>query len=199
MSFSISDLGNLQASEPVDMSAVAPKGRSFPQRGVYTLRVPDLDPDFTFGATAANYLSATIDPEIVDGPHAGYTVRFQKFSAKTFNETDRDTGETRKTSQIGRLIAGCGDYRPLSGEPAEIAAAVLDQSGKTFRALLDWRAYNKRTGEAVEGMDNFPKDASGNPLPWVVDEGDLDDSGKPRRYRANLQIVKIYPGRATSK
>lgn len=196
MSVSISDLGNLQPSEPVDMSKLAPKGPSFPRKGKYTLQVNELAPEFTFGSTKAGYLSATIDPTIVGPTNTGFQIRFQKLSAKTFTETvNRETGETRPTSQIARFLAACGDFRELSGDPQEVADAVLDQSGKQFDALVDWRAYNKRTGEAVEGMENFPVNSYGEPTPWIEDGDDVDEHGKPKRYRANLEVVRYLPKR----
>lgn len=196
MSFSISDLGNLQPSEPVDMSQLAPKGPSFPRKGKYTLQVNELAPEFTFGSTKAGYLSATIDPTIVGPTNEGYTIRFQKLSAKTFPETiDRESGKTRTTSQIARFLAACGDFRELPSEPAEVAEAVLAQSGRQFDALVDWRAYNKRTGKAVEGMENFPTNSYGEYTPWIEDSEDVDENGKPRRYRANLEVVRYLAKR----
>jgi len=197
MSFSISDLGNLKPSEPVDMSKLAPKGPSFPGKGKYTLRVPEnLAPEFTFGATKAGYLSATIDPTIVGPTNVGYTIRFQKLSAKTFPETiNKESGETRTTSQIARFLAACGDFRDLGSDPTEAVDAVLAQAGREFDALCDWRAYNKRTGEAVVGMENFPLNSYGEHVPWIEDADDVDENGKPRRYRANLEVVRYLPKR----
>jgi hypothetical protein len=190
MSFSISELGNLQHPEPVDLSELAPKGAPFPRKGRYTLRVPEvLDPDFTFGETKAGYLSATIDPTITGPSSEGYTVRYVKMSAKTY------TQDERVTSQMAQFLAACGDKRNLSGDPKEAVEAVLQQSGKEFPAILDWRAYNKRTGEATEGMDSFPPDGQGGYLPWVVDEADLDEKGRPRRIRANIIVKRFLPVR----
>lgn len=195
MSFSISELGNLKVSEPVDLSELAPKGPAFPRKGRYTLRVPeDLDPTFTFGSTQAGYLSATIDPTVTGPSNGGYTVRFVRMSAKTYREKVGEDG-SRTTSQIANFLAACGDKRTLTGDPEETVAAILEQSGKEFHAQLDWRAYNKRTGEAVEGMENFPSDGQGGYLPWVLDNEDLDEKGKPKRIRANIFVRRFYPAR----
>ena len=195
MSFSISELGSLREAEPVDMSELAPKGPAFPRKGRYTLRVPEsLDPAFTFGSTQAGYLSATIDPTIVGPTNSGYTVRFVKLSAKTYNEKVGENG-TRVTSQIANFLASTGDKQTLSGDPEQAVAAVLETAGKEFTAQLDWRAYNKRTGEAVEGMENFPSDGQGGHLPWIVDEGDLDEKGRAKRIRANIIVKRFYAAR----
>lgn len=192
--FSISELGNLQAAEPVDMSELAPKGPAFPRKGRYTLRVPELDPAFTFGSTQAGFLSATIDPTIVGPSNEGYQVRFVKLSAKTYREKVGEDG-SRTTSQIANFLASCGDKSTLSGDPEQAVEAVLGTQGKEFTAQLDWRAYNKRTGEATEGMENFPSDGQGGHLPWVLDEEDLDDKGRPKRIRANIFVRRFYAAR----
>jgi hypothetical protein len=194
--FSISDLGNLQPADPIDLTELAPKGPAFPRKGRYILRVPEtLDPAFTFGSTKAGNLSATIDPTIVGPTNEGYTVRFVKMSAKVYNEKVYGSEETRQTSQMAQFLAACGDKRALTGDPEQAVEAVLEQVGKEFPAALDWRAYNKRTGEAVEGMENFTPDGNGGYLPWVLDEGDLDDNGKPKRIRANITVRRFYPVR----
>lgn len=188
--FSIAELGALQHTEPVDLSELAPKGPAFPRKGRYTLRVPEeLNPDFTFGATKAGYLSASIDPTIVGPTNEGYTVRYVKMSAKTF------TQDEKLTSQMGQYLAACGDKRTLDGDPQTAVNAVLETAGKEFPAILDWRAYNKRTGEAVEGMENFPSDGQGGYLPWITDEQDLDEKGRPRRIRANIIVKRFLPVR----
>ncbi len=192
--FSISELGNLQASEPVDLTEQAPKGPALPSKGRYTLRVPELDPAFTFSSTQAGFLSASLDPTIVGPTNDGYQVRYVKLSAKTYRETVGEDG-SRTTSQIANFLAACGDKRTLSGEPEQAVEAVLEQSGKEFTAQLDWRAYNKRTGEATEGMENFPSDGQGGYLPWIVDEADLDEKGRPKRIRANIYVRRFYAAR----
>ncbi len=192
---SISELGALMQAEPVDMSELAPKGPAFPRKGRYTLRVPEtLDPDFTFGSTQAGYLKATIDPTIVGPSNEGYTVRFVRLSAKVYNEKFGESG-TRKTSQIANFLASTGDKSTLTGDPDQAVALVLGTAGKEFAAQLDWSAYNKRTGVSVEGMENFPSDGQGGHLPWILDEGDLDDKGKPKRIRANIYVRRFYAAR----
>jgi hypothetical protein len=187
------------------MSQLVPKGPSFPTKGKYTLQVPtDLTPEFAFGATKAGNLSVTVDPVIVGPTNEGFQIRYQKLSAKTFPETvgrGSANEQQRMTSQIARFLAACGDYRSLTGDPAQAGQAVIEQAGKTFDALVDWRAYNKRTGEAVSGMENFPKNSYGEPTPWIEDAEDLQPDPKtgemkPRRYRANLEIVRYLPRKA---
>jgi hypothetical protein len=159
------------------------------------MRVPEtLDPAFTFGSTQAGYLSATIDPTIVGPSNEGYTVRYVKLSAKTYNEKFGEDG-TRVTSQIANFLASTGDKRTLSGDPTQATAAILEAAGKECTALLDWRAYNKRTGEATEGMEKFPSDGQGGYLPWIVDEEDLDEKGRPKRIRANIFVKRFYAAR----
>lgn len=200
MMASISELNNVAPTEPVDLGEIAPARKPrFPRQGIYTFRVPDnLDPAFTFGTTQAGYRSVEIDPTIVGPENAGYQVRFQKLSAKTFKETDKNTGAVRTTSQVARFLAACGVQGTLATDD-DLINAVMSTQGKEFRAVLDWRAYNKRTGQEVEGMKNFPTFANGDPQPWIEDPDDLVESTKnpgtmiPKRYSARAFISRYLP------
>jgi hypothetical protein len=188
MSVNISELGNLQPIDPVELgdTYVDAKESTFqlPEAGEYVLEAPAEFPQAAFGATQAGYLSAQIDPTVKGPKHEGYTVRFTKVSAKPFK---RD-GVT--VSQAGDYLRACG-YQGTLKTPQDVANAIATTAGTTYRAMLDWRAYNKRTGFSLEGMHRFPKTADGKHQSWVEDPSEKDENGKPVRVRANV-IVKRF-------
>lgn len=186
----ISSLGNIVPAEPVDLTGLVPTGAAFPKAGRYVLSVPeDLGFEGTFGTTKAGHLSAEINPVIVGPASEGFKVRFVKLSAKTYER------KGKSTSQIAEFLASCGIRGTLTGDPQEAVDAVLSTAGRRFEAFLDWRAYNKSTQTATEGMENFPQDGAGNYLPYILDEDNLDENGKPTRIRANIQVRYFVPAR----
>lgn len=186
----ISALGNLNTEETLDTStyAAASSGFQLPRKGRYTVTAPEIA-DTAFGKSASGSLTAQVDPIIVD---SGLQIRFTRVSAKTF---PRGKG---KASQMGDYLkAMLGSDITVPGDPQELATLVQQTSGRTCDVLIDWRVYNKNTGLAIEGMDNFPKDADGNPIPYVTDPKDINpETGEPRRLRANLNVVKWLPSNA---
>lgn len=195
---SISEL-SVMPTEAVDLGEIAPQRKPrFPRKGIYTFKVPQLVPEFTFGTTQAGYRSVEINPTVVGPENSGYEVRYQKLSAKTFKETDKNTKQVRTTSQVARYLAACGVTGTLATDD-DLISAVMSTEGSEFRGILDWRAYNKRTGEEVEGMDNFPKFPDGQPQPWIEDPEDMVESTKnpgtmiPRRYPARAFIARYLP------
>ena len=191
MSADISELGNLNSSEPLDLDLYADVKEAFelPRKGRYTVRAPDSFPNEAFGATKAGYLSAQVDPTIMGPTSEGFQIRFTKVSAKTYERG----GLT--VSQVGDYLRACGFRGGISGDPGDIKAAIQTTAGKVYQVDLDWRAYNKNTGFVVEGMENFPKDElTGNHKSWTVDLGDIDpDTGEPRRILANLTVRRFVP------
>ncbi|MCA1841476.1 MAG: hypothetical protein LC723_14340 [Actinobacteria bacterium] len=179
----ISSLGNIVSAEPVDLSGLVPAGPGFPRAGRYVLQVPeDLGFEGTFSTTKAGHLSAEINPVIVGPTGEGFKVRFVKMSAKTYER------KGKSTSQIAEFLAACGVRGTLTGDPSQTVDAVLSTAGRRFEAQLDWRAWNKATQTETEGMENFPQDGAGNYLPYVLDETNLDENGKPTRIRANINV-----------
>lgn len=183
----LSHLGDLKPVEALDFAhysdnkestfRLAPKGR-------YTLRAPDTFPSAAFGRTKNGDLSVQIDPTIVGPTNEGLTVRFVKVSAKIFKRNGDNA------SQVGDYLRACGFAGTLENEQ-EIADAVESTAGSIYEAKLDWRAYNKRTGFTLEGMERFPKLSDGSHQSWIIDpqeKGVLDDNGQQLRVLANLNI-----------
>jgi len=186
----ISSLSGLNSAEPLDLDIYtdAKEGFQLPKKGRYVVRAPESFDASAFGATKAGFLKATVDPTVVGPTAEGFKLRFTSVSAKPFQR-----GKTM-VSQLGDYLRACGVRGQIPGDPQGMADAVERTAGATYQVDLDWRAYNKNTGYAVNGMDNFPKDANGEPLSYVIDEEDIDpDTNEPRRLRANLQVVRYVP------
>lgn len=184
---SLSHLGELNPIEldiDGDYPSVKESGtfRLLP-KGIYALRAPDEFPDTAFGRTKKNALSAQIDPTVV-GVEPPTTVKYVKISSTTFERSGK------KVSQIGDYLRATGFTGKISSEP-ELANAVAATAGKVYQAKLDWRAYNKRTGFSLEGMEKFPKLEDGSYQSWLIDPaeaGKTDDQGRQLRVFANLTI-----------
>lgn len=154
-----------------------------PAEGRYTGRLVALLDDGTdvisstnsFGRTQEGYLKIQLDSiEIMDPSANGYQVRFTRLSSKKYAK--------RNGSQVLDFLRACGiDARPTS--EAELRALLKTAVGRPFQFQLIWEAYNKDTQENTTGVDNFPKDASGAPQPWIKDE--FDDK---KRWFANGKL-----------
>lgn len=183
----LSHLGGLNPIEALDFANYADNKEStfrLAPKGRYTLRAPDTFPSAAFGRTKKGDLSVQIDPTIVGSTNEGTTVRFVKVSAKVF------TRDGKNASQVGDYLRACGYQGTLSNEQ-EIADAVESTANTIYEAKLDWRAYNKRTGFSVEGMERFPKLADGSHQSWIIDPaevGKTDENGVQLRVLANLNI-----------
>lgn len=184
----LSHLGGLKAVEQLDLDNTYPVAKEstfqLPPKGTYVMRAPDSFPGAAFSRTKADDLSVQIDPTIVGPDHEGFTVRFVKVSAKVFNRNGKGV------SQVGDYLKACGFSGVLKGED-QIIEAVETTAGATYQAKLDWRAYNKRTGWTLEGMERFPKNEDGTHQSWVIDPtevGKTDDTGRQLRVLANLTI-----------
>ncbi len=189
----ISALGNLNTGEQLDLSKYpdvkesSGQGFRLPKRGVYVLRAPDSFTTAAFGATRNGDLSVQVDPTIVGPTNEGLTVKFVRISAKTFQR--RRGQETMTASQIGDYLRSCAYTGKVPGEPQKLADLIEKTAGTTYQAELDWKAYEKSTGFSIEGMENFPKDATtGEYQPWIEVPGTDDGNGKPVRARANLYV-----------
>jgi hypothetical protein len=183
----LSHLGGLNPVEALDLANYADNKEStfrLPAKGRYTLRAPESFPQAAFTRTKSGSLQVQIDPTIAAGEHEGFTVRFVKVSAKTF-----DRGGV-KVSQVGDYLRACGFKGTLADEQA-IADAIDATAGSIYEAKLDWRAYNKRTGWSLEGMERFPRNEDGTYQSWVIDPaevGKTDDQGRQLRVLASLVI-----------
>jgi hypothetical protein len=185
----LSHLGGLNPVEALDLENYADnkeKVSSFrlPPKGVYTVQAPDSFPAAAFSRTKAGSLQIQIDPTIVGPTHEGTLIRFVKISAKTFERNKQIV------SQVGDYLRACGFRGTLANEQ-EIADAIEATANAIYQVKLDWRAYNKRTGYSLEGMERFPKLEDGTHQPWVIDpaeEGKVDEEGRQLRVFANLTI-----------
>lgn len=142
---------NFQAPPP----AIGPDGKPV----VYYGQAPK---EFTFDATKENaqgegggLLEVLIDPIVIvkSGPADGYTLRFTRASVRKFKKGDKEIN----ASMLGNYLQACGsNAKPQKN--SEYVAAVKQTAGKVFPFILDWSAYNKDTGERVDGYMNFPED-----------------------------------------
>lgn len=182
----LSRLNNLKETEPLNVGDDYPATRAskfqLPPKGEYTLQAPPIT-DESFGETKAGYLSAQIDPTIVDGPFTGFQLRYQKVSAKPFDRSGI------KVSQAGDYLRACGFNGNLASVQ-DIADAVQQTEGTNYRAILDWRAYHT-SGFELEGMERFPKNPDGTHQSWIEVPGVKDDEGNPARAMARLFIRKF--------
>jgi len=184
----ISHLGGLKEIEQLDMDNTYPVAKEstfqLPPKGTYTLRAPDSFPSASFDRTKNGDLSIQIDPTIVGPTGEGLVVRYQKISNKGFKRGNQTV------SQVGDYLAATSFSGSLKTEQ-DVADAVELTAGTVYQAKLDWRAYNKRTGWSLEGMERFPKNADGTHTSRVVDPaevGKVDDTGRQLIVFANLYI-----------
>lgn len=184
----LSHLGGLNPIDELDLDGSYPvtKESTFqlPAKGVYTVQAPDSFPAAAFTRTKAGALQVQIDPTIVGPAHEGFVVRFVKISAKTFDRNGT------KASQIGDYLAACGWKGVLKSEQ-DIADAIEATAGSIYEVKLDWRAYNKRTGYSLEGMERFPKNEDGSYRSWLIDPsevGKTDENGRQLVVFANVTI-----------
>lgn len=150
------------------------------------MRAPEAFPQAAFGATAAGFLSAQVDPVIVGPSNEGFIIKFTKVSAKQFKRSGLPA------SQMGDYLRACG-LRARLTDNAALADAVEQTTNTIYQVDVDWRAYNKNTKFSVEGMERFPSDGNGGHLPWYPDPTEKDDSGDPIRLRANLVVARYVP------
>ena len=184
---SIAEL-NIAPSEPVNLDSykLGGAGRKFPGKGRYQLRAVESFTAESFGSNRdKTALTVQIDPTIVGPTNEGYQLRFTRVSGKTYKRGN-DT-----VSQLGDYLKACGFTGTVPGDPQAQADLVEQTAGRVFEADLDWRAWDKSTGQTIKGMQNFPKNEDGSHVPYVVSETDVDEDGNPRKIWANLEIVRF--------
>lgn len=188
----------MQSSEPLDLPIYQNTGNSrpFPKKGTYTARTPEAFGAESFGASKAGYLTVNVSPTIVGGEYDGYQCRNTKVSAKTW--TDKQTGAA--TSQLGRYLKACGVDEKISGSPQEQADAAERTANTLVQIDIDWYAQDRAHGFELKGMENFPKDANGNPTRFVPLDGEggrpkvMDPiTGLPVTVRAFIEVVRFRP------
>lgn len=183
----ISALSNLQAGEPLDHDIYvdAKEPSAPPPKGRYLVRAPD---KFTFDATAAGFLSAEVNPTIVEGPNQGYQLLYTRVSAKPFKRG------AATVSQLGDYLRAAGSQaRPRT--PQEQADAVEATAGTLLSVDIDWEAYDKETKWTLKGMEKFPKLPSGGHDIWVTvpdpenpTQPMRGEDGEVRKIRARARV-----------
>jgi len=202
MSFDISTLGGLKPTEPLDLENYADQREyvPIPKKGRYTVQSPENFSQETFSVSkSSGALVAQVDPKIVGPTNEGFVVRFTKPSAKIYKRNGVNV------SQLGDYLRACGLKTKLTNSQ-EQADAIESTTNLTYQADLDWKAYNKKTGFSVEGMEKFPSDGNGGYLPWIEDPNDyevdeatgaiiMDAQGEPvrKRLRANVFVARFVP------
>lgn len=184
----ISDLGLVEPDQ-VEWDKYEEGGKPLPPKGEYTLKAPAAfnKEDFTKGA--AGQLIVKVDSEIVEGPYAGFKLRYQTVSAKKYSN--------RNASQAGDYLRACG----IVAQPktnAEYAAAIQSTAGRVYRAQLDWSAYDSPTKYEVKGWENFPDNETGGKKGFVLHPERKDEAGQPIRLPARVQVSR-YVSKAAPK
>lgn len=189
---------NIAPTDTVDIASTYPAkaaGRRFPVKGWYTLRTTDTFTQESFQPNKANTaLTFQINPVIVAPAHEGYELKYNsgRISAKTYSRTDRKTGKTTTVSQLSDFLKAAGYDGTVPGDPQGQADLVEQMAGKTFDALLDWRAFDPADRKEIEGMENFPVDETyGGYKPYFESAQQVDDQGNPKKIWANLEIVRF--------
>lgn len=196
---SISHLGNLQSSEPIDLSAYTGERASgtstfkVPPPGRYTVRAPESFPDTAFTASKAGSLLSQVDPTIVGGDHDGFQIRFVKISSKVWDRTRKVAGveTTEKASQLANYLKACGLTETVPTSPQEQANMVERTAGQLYAVETDWKVWDKFNQVEYtlsENPDMFAKDAEGNVLPFITVK---DPEGNDTRLRANVTISRF--------
>lgn len=177
----MSEINNVQLREPdpIDFdrqttgtTTVRPK---MPPQGEYSL----LPVGCEWGADRSGYLMGTMTFRVIDPnqPHDNYEMRYQRVSTKKW--------PSRESSSILDYLKAHGiTARPSTN--AEYQALVSSTLNRPFRAVVDWRAYDKASQETVKGMEQFPKRADGSFQPWITAKG-----GGDTKVFANVE-VKFY-------
>ncbi len=162
---------------------------------VFNLKVPN---EITFGATQNKDLTIEIgvgrdNPGLTivkSGNGAdGYEVRNMRASIKKW--VNKKTGQPMNVSQAGNFLRSAGvQAKPQT--PQEYATAAMATRGKVVRATLDWSAYDKTTGEEIEGYANFPDDPERpGEKKAIVNRGDIytDKNGITRTAQAEVMFA----------
>lgn len=105
------------------------------------------------------YLQVLIDPiKIVRSVGSdGYKIRFTRASTRPFTKGADKTPIKGNPNKIGNFLRAAGvQAKPQTN--SEYRASINAAKTKTFGFTVDWNAYNKDTGEKVDGYMNFPED-----------------------------------------
>lgn len=192
----ISQLGNLQTTEPLDLAVYngTRQAKPFPPKGRYTARTPESFPAEAFGKSNTGFLTIDVSPTIVGGEYDGFKLNFTKVSTKTWTNKDG-----KAESQFGRYLVACGITGDVPTSPQEQADLVERTANTLISIDVDWYARNRVAGFQVKGMENFPTKEDGSHSRRVeVKTADgkavLDPvTGEPVVAFAYLEVVRFAP------
>lgn len=186
----ISGISGLQPVEQLNLDVYksAVGGFQLPKAGIYTVQAPPNFPSTAFSGSGSGALQAQVDPTIVGPTNEGFTVRFTKVSAKTFERSGT------QVSYMGDYLKANGFTGIVPGDPQALANLVEGTAGRTYQVELDWEANHRPTGFKLRGMRNFPKDkATGEYQTWIEHPSEKDAEGNPLRLRANVVVRRYIP------
>lgn len=108
--------------------------------GKYEFKIPDPGNDFKPGKTKENVFAYVMNPVVHSGQFAGKQLNFVRASIRKYSN--------RNGSQAGDLLVSAGvEVQPRT--VADWQAAALELTGRTFRALVDNRVYDKQTSQDI--------------------------------------------------
>lgn len=121
----------------------------------------------------------------------GYEIRFSRASIRKFR--NQKTGEPINASMVGNILKGAA----VTAKPqrnADYDAAMNLVKGRIVPFTADWSAYDKETGESVDGYTNFPDDPErpGQKLA-ILKAGDtyLDKDGAKQTVKAEVMFANL--------
>lgn len=190
----LSALGQLKPVEPLDLENYVVNRKAkfqLPTKGKYTLQSPESFPAEAFTRSKSGALGIDISPTIIGPTNDGFKIRYQRVYSTTWKD------------KSGKTVSGIGNYLAAHGvkgtfnDEQQLADAVEATAGRTYEAILDWKA---RKGQwELSGMENFPTAADGTKQSYVLADGkdgrplENDEQGEPKRIFANLDIVYFIP------
>ncbi len=196
----LSQLGNLQSTDPLDLPLYQARGtsRPFPLADRYTARTPESFPPESFGESKAGFLTVDVSPTIVGGDYDGYKINYTRVSAKTWKNKEGIT-----ESQLGRYLKATGVDGVVGGTPQEQADAAEASANKLVSIDADWIARHRESGFELKGMKNFPvvdgkpsrfvklDGTNGRPLVETVNQ--VTGETEPLTIRAFLEVTRFSP------
>lgn len=191
----ISQLDNLQTTEPVDASLYnsTRTAKPFPKAGRYTARTPDSFPAESFGRSGAGFLTVDVSPTLVGGEFDGYKINFQRVSVKTWTNK-----AGKPESQFGRYLNAAGYTGEVPTDPQAQADLAETTANTLITVDVDWVAKNRGLGFELKGMANFPtrEDGTHSRRVNVTKNGEIVKdplSGEPVTAFAFLEVIRYSP------
>jgi hypothetical protein len=145
------------------------------------------------GSTKDGYLMGIIDAKVIapGKPFDGVETRFNRVTTKNW--------PSKPINGATEYLRSAGMKTTPQDNPG-YTAALKSTVGKTFKAVLDWEAFNQEHSVSLKGMDAFPlntKQADGTLLAPRMAEGvrvpfvtvaSKSEAGKTEKVYANTRI-----------